>query len=374
MDSGASYHTVALEDLTEREYQTIRSLEKPITMETANGEIVADSEADIVIHYLDITVTAVVVPSPTPPLLSVGMLATQSSVKFAWDGDGPTLTKPDGTIIRCDMGVNVPLISAANAPTNVNEEGLPGIVSVETTDGPSTTTLGDSSASGDSPDITKVSDLSSGTLKRGSKQDDSDNAESTTRKRDLSDLPRPDVPLDGASKRRRRAPKMKWGRASTDCKHNVFTHFPKDPDCPICQKSKTMKARCSRKTGESKPDSLPKPTAFGQFVSADHAIFNEGNESRLHDTVALIVQDSLLTGFRLILRDRRPPTSATTPSAGSCLLDKMQDMFGPMEAKSLMLPSKGFSGPTIRRLQTGQRRMVLSNGRYRGSRRAHRRV
>ena len=141
VDSGASYHTVAINDLTEQEIRTIRSLEKPITMETANGEIVADSEADIVIHYLEITVTAVVVPSSTPPLLSVGMLANQSNVKFAWDGDGPTLTKPDGTVIRCQMDVNVPLISAANAPTNVNEEELPGIVSAETTDEPPTTAL-----------------------------------------------------------------------------------------------------------------------------------------------------------------------------------------------------------------------------------------
>ena len=68
---------------------------------------------------------------------------------------------------------------------------------------------------------------------------------------------------------------MKWGRASTERKHNVFTHFPKDYDCPICQKRKTMKARCSRKAGESKPNSLRKPTAFGEFISADHAIFNE---------------------------------------------------------------------------------------------------
>ena len=75
--------------------------------------------------------------------------------------------------------------------------------------------------------------------------------------------------------------------------HNVFTHFPKDPNCPICQKGKAIKARCSRKSGDSeKPDSLPKPTAFGQMISADHAIFNEDFASRKHDTVALVVQDA----------------------------------------------------------------------------------
>ena len=117
--------------------------------------------------------------------------------------------------------------------------------------------------------------------------------------RDLSDLPCPEVPsslvraqANGASKRGERAPKMKWGRASIDCKHNIFTHFPRDPDCPSCQKSETMKARCSRKTGESRSDSLPKLKAVGEFIAADHAIFNEGKASRLHGVVALNVQDS----------------------------------------------------------------------------------
>ena len=58
-------------------------------------------------------------------------------------------------------------------------------------------------------------------------------------------------------------------------------------------KSQAMKARCSRKSfEESKPDRLLKPTAFGGLISADHAIVNEGNQSRKHETVALIVQDS----------------------------------------------------------------------------------
>ena len=93
--------------------------------------------------------------------------------------------------------------------------------------------------------------------------------------------------------RKRTPARKKWGRAEPTCSHNVFTHFLRDPNCIICQKSKTTKARCGRKTEEKeKPDSLPKPSAFGQFISADHAIFNEGFESRKHDTVALIIQDS----------------------------------------------------------------------------------
>ena len=110
----------------------------------------------------------------------------------------------------------------------------------------------------------------------------------------VPDPPKPFEQDGGAVKRRKRYQKLKWGRASTTCKHNVFTHFPKDPNCEICRKSKAMKTRCSRKDLDAvKPDSLPKPTAFGQFISADHAIFNENHQSRQHDTVALIIQDTL---------------------------------------------------------------------------------
>ena len=110
-------------------------------------------------------------------------------------------------------------------------------------------------------------------------------------KRDIPDLPRPDVPSTsvqtqaaGASKRRKRYAKMKCGRAAPICQHNVITH--------VSHESRTMKARCSRMSGDSKPDSLPKPKVFGEFISADHAIFGDGHVSRKQDAVALIIQDS----------------------------------------------------------------------------------
>ena len=39
-------------------------------------------------------------------------------------------------------------------------------------------------------------------------------------------------------------------------------------------------------------DILPNPKEVGEFITADHMIFSEGNESRNHDTVALVIQDS----------------------------------------------------------------------------------
>ena len=36
-------------------------------------------------------------------------------------------------------------------------------------------------------------------------------------------------------------------------KHNVYTHFPKDPNCGICLKTKITKAPCRRRTGTVVP-------------------------------------------------------------------------------------------------------------------------
>ena len=83
-DHSASYDTIALEDLTEKEHKTIQRIDKPIAIETANGDIVADSGADIFMHHLEMLVLAFVLPSPTPPLLSIGLMADELDVKFAW--------------------------------------------------------------------------------------------------------------------------------------------------------------------------------------------------------------------------------------------------------------------------------------------------
>ena len=106
-----------------------------MVMDTTNAEIIADSDMEIFVHDLAMLVSALVEPACTPHLLSVGKPTSEHKIKFAWDDDGgPPLTKPDGTVIRCHQGVNVPPIAAASAPKNVNEDGLPGIIALETTD------------------------------------------------------------------------------------------------------------------------------------------------------------------------------------------------------------------------------------------------
>ena len=52
VDSGASYHLVDEDDLNGRERKTISKLDKPITMQSANGEVTATHQAIVRVEML----------------------------------------------------------------------------------------------------------------------------------------------------------------------------------------------------------------------------------------------------------------------------------------------------------------------------------
>ena len=102
----------------------------------------------------------------------------------------------------------------------------------------------------------------------------------------------PEPPTGEASVRRRRGAKKKenkWGPLPTTQVHNMFTHFPKCKDCPICNQTKVQRAQCRQSSGRA--DGLPEPVLFGDSLTADHAIINEDDMSRAQDRAALVVQD-----------------------------------------------------------------------------------
>ena len=59
-------------------------------------------------------------------------------------------------------------------------------------------------------------------------------------------------------------------------KHSVYTHFPKDPNCDICLKTKITRACCRTRAGTV----VPRAEKFGDLITADHKILSEGSESR----------------------------------------------------------------------------------------------
>ena len=75
---------------------------------------------------------------------------------------------------------------------------------------------------------------------------------------------------------------------STDLdKHNVKTHFPKDRNCEICQRTKITRAPCRRRNGGA----VPRAENFGDLMTADHKVLSEGCESRYNYRYAIVVQD-----------------------------------------------------------------------------------
>ena len=69
--------------------------------------------------------------------------------------------------------------------------------------------------------------------------------------------------------------------------HSVYTHFPKDRNCEICQRTKITTAPCRRRNGGA----VPRAENFGDLITADHKVLSEGCESRNNHRYAVVVQD-----------------------------------------------------------------------------------
>ena len=70
-------------------------------------------------------------------------------------------------------------------------------------------------------------------------------------------------------------------------KHSVYTHFPKDRNWEICQKTNITRAPCRRRIGEA----VPRAENFGDLITTDHKLVSEGCESRNKHRYAVMVQD-----------------------------------------------------------------------------------
>ena len=78
---------------------------------------------------------------------------------------------------------------------------------------------------------------------------------------------------------------QKWNRVRG--KHSVHAHFPKDPHCDICLKTKITRAPCRRRIGGA----VPRAEHFGDLITADHKVLSEESESRKNHRYAVVVQD-----------------------------------------------------------------------------------
>ena len=79
----------------------------------------------------------------------------------------------------------------------------------------------------------------------------------------------------------------KPARSADFGKLSVYTHFPKDRNCEICQRTKITWAPCRRRIGGA----VPRAENFGDLITADHKVLSQGCESRNNHRYAVVVQD-----------------------------------------------------------------------------------
>ena len=60
------------------------------------------------------------------------------------------------------------------------------------------------------------------------------------------------------------------------CKHSVYTHFPEDRNCEICQRTKITRAPCRRRNGGA----VPRAENVCDLITADHKTLSDNCESR----------------------------------------------------------------------------------------------
>ena len=256
--------------LSKKEKKQIRDLEYPIHSQTANGEISATKYTMIYVEKLDITIEAVIMAN-SPPVLSLGMLVEEQTFIFMWvPGKAPHLTR-NGQKYKCFPTHNVPFITVGMKSETTHAEGE------------------DNSAGGNSQQTSETEIAP----KAHKKQEPAGGNSSTDTEKDKV----PEV-LETSSKaaetnleRVRKTLRKKTQLSDVKmCKHNPFTHFPKDPNCEVCKECKTQRSRC-KSCPDGKPDGLPEPKAFADAITADHAILNEEDKSRDNDRAVCVIQD-----------------------------------------------------------------------------------
>ena len=99
-----------------------------------------------------------------------------------------------------------------------------------------------------------------------------------------------EIPLQGgshASSSHEASLEPRLKRREDLCKHSVYTHFPEDRNCEICQKTKITRAPCRRRIGRV----VPRAEIFNDLITADHKVLGDGCEPRNNHRYAVVVQD-----------------------------------------------------------------------------------
>ena len=138
-------------------------------------------------------------------------------------------------------------------------------------------------------------------------------------------------------------------------KHSVYTHFPEDRNCEICQRTQITRAPCRRRIGGA----VPCAEIFGGLTTGDHKVLSENCESRNNHRCAIVVQD-LATQW---IQSYPCKTKTSQETQGAC--KSSWSRIGSLKSFTLTIPwnvaklVKIFPGIIVRQHHTDRKQMGL---------------
>ena len=294
-------HMTSKKDFNDAEVDTLAKSCSPTTVITANGEVQTHEEATVYVKELDIFLTVKVLED-TPAVLSLGKLCHENGYSYEWINGHIK----NGIRIQCNTENFVPIVvpglstsssSSSHLSTSMTpsrqERNRPTSSSSSSTS-PTTTVSGDSETreredlSGiDSHPVPVSSPNVEGMIERG----DPLFAEIPEWLQEFREILVDDRVPEHRDSHASSSHEVSLEPTSTRSedlgKHSVYTHFPKDRNCEICQRTKITRAPCRRRNGGA----VPRAKIFGYLITADHKILSESCESRNNHRYAVVVQD-----------------------------------------------------------------------------------
>ena len=286
VDSGASMHMISKKDLNDAEMDTLTKSCSPTMVLTANGEVQTHEEATVYVKELDIFLTMKVLEN-TPAGLSLGKLCDENGYSCEWiNCQKPHLVK-NGIRIQCNTENFVPIVvpglsassssgsdpstsrtlsrqeshcstsssRSSSSPTVSDTKTREREDRIESDISPVTVSTTVDERSG-RPDVDQANKTPKNQQKRATERTERPVVERTERDPLCSDIPEwlqefkeilmdDEIPEHGdshASSSHEVSLEPILQRREDLCKHSVYTHFTKDRNCEICQRTKITRA------------------------------------------------------------------------------------------------------------------------------------
>ena len=257
----------------------------------------------------------------TPAVLSLGKLCDENGYSYEWiNGQKPHLIK-DGIRIICNTENFVPIVvpglsssssgSSSNSKTPSKQESHSSSSSSSSASSPTVSEIqirereeGNNSDISPVPVSNLVDDGSGQPDEIQANKNPKPNKKETMIERGnplYSEIPEwlqefienlvdDEIPEQGdshASSSHEVSVELTFKRREDLGKHSVYTHFPKDRNCEICERTKITRAPCRRRNGGA----VPRAEKFGDLITADHKLLSDNCESRNNHRYAVLVQD-----------------------------------------------------------------------------------